>query len=150
MTSLTTLGAVDFRSDKERTASYTKRSAREGRKQTAILGAQLEQMRVNQQMQAPVSAMPPPSWCQCPHDPPGVLRWWTGAVWGDQTRQPAPPQQQPMAHPQLAGPAALSGGYSIITAEPDEPSAWYPCPYGSGLLRWWNGTVWTDQTQPMG
>lgn len=35
--SSTTLGLVDFRSDKERTAAYTKGTRRQARKQTAIL-----------------------------------------------------------------------------------------------------------------
>jgi hypothetical protein len=35
--SVTTLGAVDFRSDKERTAAYTKATRKEARKQTKLM-----------------------------------------------------------------------------------------------------------------
>ena len=37
MTSIGTLGVVDFKSDKERTASYTKGARREARKQTRLM-----------------------------------------------------------------------------------------------------------------
>ncbi len=38
--SLTTLGLVDFRSDKERTAAYTKAAKKEAKKQTKIMREQ--------------------------------------------------------------------------------------------------------------
>lgn len=45
MLSVSTLGLVDFRSDKERTAAYTKEQAKQARKQTKLLKQQAKAQR---------------------------------------------------------------------------------------------------------
>lgn len=43
MASASTLGAIDFKSDKERTATYTKKAAKEAKEQTKIMRQQAAQ-----------------------------------------------------------------------------------------------------------
>ncbi|MET4641578.1 hypothetical protein OH782_13310 [Streptomyces sp. NBC_01544] len=45
--SVTTLGAVDFRSDKERTAAYTKATKKQAKKQTKLMK---QQVKLNKKM----------------------------------------------------------------------------------------------------
>ena len=59
VTSVSTLGLVDFRSDKERTAAYTKRSAKEARKQTALQTAQLEHAKAQSAASTPRRGLHP-------------------------------------------------------------------------------------------
>lgn len=42
--------------------------------------------------------------------------------------------------------AASQAGLPPAGPVPAVAPAWYPDPSGSGLLRWWDGTMWTDQT----
>lgn len=94
--SVSTMGLIDFRSDKERTAAYTKRGAREARKQTGMLRSQLAQDRAavlaqnQQQAEIDAQAAQPgsvaPGWYPCPTDPPGTLRLWDGEAWTDRTK----------------------------------------------------------------
>ncbi|MET9589199.1 hypothetical protein ACFVW5_12160 [Streptomyces sp. NPDC058232] len=44
---MTTLGAVDFRSDKERTAAYTKATKKQAKKQTKLMK---QQVKLNKKM----------------------------------------------------------------------------------------------------
>lgn len=59
---------------------------------------------------------------------------------------PGPLTGQPPSspHASTAGPASTSG-----TAPADPLAAgWYPDPSATGDVRWWDGSAWTDQTQP--
>lgn len=98
MTSLSTLGLVDYRSDKERIAKYT----RQTRNATRAAVAQNARMLTNQSNQlaqahvhhvethvqrhellAPVPVQgPPPGWYP---DPSGTIRWWDSYRWTEHT-----------------------------------------------------------------
>ena len=39
-------------------------------------------------------------------------------------------------------------GATLAAAAMVPPAGWYPDPYRSARLRWWNGTAWGDQTAP--
>jgi hypothetical protein len=95
-TSLMTLGAVDFRSDKERTAAYTKAVRKEAKEQTRLMRLQALQQ-----------------------------------VAQRHTPEAQPPVPQPPA-PQLP------------------PAGWYPDREDAAIVRWFDGTQWTDFTQPRG
>lgn len=83
MMSLGTLGAVDFRSDKERTAAYTRGAKREAKKQTNLMRemaaahrAEAQAMQVHEQrfaqVQEPYSNGQLPQW----HWHPKHGRWY--------------------------------------------------------------------------
>lgn len=114
VTSMGTAGLVDFRSDKERTARYTKGSKKEAKKQTAIMQQQLRLQQRAANQPAPAQAPPQPVPFQpAPHPPASTtaagwhpdptlrheLRWFDGLRWSnavsDQGRQtieaPSPP-----------------------------------------------------------
>lgn len=71
ITSVSTVGLVDFRSDKERIARNTKATAKAVRQQTKAL---------TRPPRTPAPPVAAPSWLP---DPTGrhELRWWDGSVW---------------------------------------------------------------------
>ncbi len=103
MTSVSTLGAVDYRSDKERTAKYSKQGAKEARKQTAIMQQQLgtqqsiyeanqRQAMLDYQRQVQAAQRPaasaPAGWYPNPQAP-GFEYWWDGFTYTGQSRPTA-------------------------------------------------------------
>lgn len=90
--SLMTLGAVDFRSDKERTAAYTKAAKKEAKEQTRLLrqqaAQQVAQRRAESQPvvpQAPTPQLPPAGWYPDQGDS-SIVRWFDGTQWTDFTQ----------------------------------------------------------------
>lgn len=90
MMSVCTLGLIDFRSDKERTARYarqTRNAARANVLQNMKLISQgREALEQGYQQAAPVAAAP--GWYPDAQYP-GYVRWWDGAQWTAQV-QPVP------------------------------------------------------------
>ena len=98
--SVSTLGIVNYRSSKEKTAKYTKQTRNAARANVAQQAAQLEVQR--QQLEAldhanvREEAKPettPPGWYPDPGNPT-ALRWFDGAQWTENIQpanQPPPP-----------------------------------------------------------
>lgn len=80
--SMSTVGMIDFRSDKERVARSARLTKRATKQQNGLLR---EQIGVQRAMAAQLAAAtgpavtPPPGWYP---DQAGVVRWWDGQVWG--------------------------------------------------------------------
>ena len=77
--SVTTLGMVDFRSDKERQARYAKQSRDIQREQV-----KLDKKRNQEALPSPDSIAA--GWYP---DSAGVIRWWDGKRWTDHTQPSA-------------------------------------------------------------
>ena len=83
LTSVSTLGMVDYRSDKERIARSTRKTSKEARQQTELMQQQVAMQQQQLQMQAQqmgqqASSLPAPGWY--PH-PAGGQRYWDGQAW---------------------------------------------------------------------
>jgi hypothetical protein len=111
MTSMSTLGLVDFRSDKERIARYTRQTRNATRAAVAqnAMGLELQREQLAQhhvhhveaqvqqiapQHVEPVHGTPPPQLVAAPGWYPtaaGVLQWFDGYEWTPAVRQVQPP-----------------------------------------------------------
>lgn len=80
VTSVGTLGLIDFRSAKDRTASSTKKTAKQMKEQTAIMR---QQARGAHSVSSGAQA---PGWYYCVGDPAGSTRLWDGTQWTANTR----------------------------------------------------------------
>ncbi|MGY1810147.1 DUF2510 domain-containing protein [Blastococcus sp. SYSU D00669] len=115
--SVSTLGLIDFRSDKERIARSTRRTDKAVRAQTK---AQAEQHAA--QMQAMAAQA--------------------------QAQLAATYQLQNQAA-QQAQLAALQQGQVALPPQQAPAAGWYPDPQdNAGLMRWFDGSGWTEHTQP--
>lgn len=96
--SVSTMGLVDFRSDKERAASNTGKTARAAKKQNKLIAQQtaaIQQQTAAQQQftaqqyppQQPQVVPPttPAGWYPDPQNP-AVSRYWDGSAWTPATR----------------------------------------------------------------
>lgn len=92
--SMGTLGAVDFRSDKERTAAYTKAAKKEAKKQTKIMREQARST-ANAPARPATNVMPTEAgWYRCPSGTAGKQRYWNGRAWTGKLRNTPPTEGQ--------------------------------------------------------
>lgn len=105
MMSVSTGGVVDFRSDKERTAAYTKAAKKEAREQTRLMREQAAQQAAHMRAMEEAQRV---------------------------QQQVAQPPSAPVSSPAPQLP----------------PAGWYPDQADTSLVRWFDGTEWTDFTQP--
>lgn len=97
VSSLSTLGLVDYRSDKERTAKYTKQTRNASRAQVAqqAMGLELQRQQLaalnHSNVREATKPMTTPSgWFPDPGNP-GFIRWFDGAQWTAHVQASSPP-----------------------------------------------------------
>lgn len=78
--SVSTMGLVDFRSDKERTAAYTRGARTQAKKQTKLMQQQLEAQQALAAAQQAQAQQVPAGWYPDPQNP-AVKRYWDGMQW---------------------------------------------------------------------
>jgi hypothetical protein len=95
LTSVSTLGLVNFRSDSEKSSRYAKQTRNAARanvlQNMKMISQQNEQLQQGYQaaaQPAPVPQPPPAGWYEDAQRP-GFVRWWDGVTWTEHV-QPAP------------------------------------------------------------
>lgn len=90
--SASSLGAVDFRSDKERVARSARLSSKALKEQNRLLKRQELERRLAEVKGQRVAQGPPPGWLEDAADP-SLLRWWDGTQWTEHRQPKGPPPE---------------------------------------------------------
>ena len=154
--SVTSLGAVDYRSDKDRTAAYTKGARKEARKQTKLLEEQLKQQAAhNVAMLAQTAAAAPPA--QTTQAPSAVAIPAVRETPQEKLTRMRQERQETKENPRPGSvqdhlnrrKAKKADSAAAQSDSPHTPSAgWYPDQVDPSLVRWFDGQSWTAHTQP--
>lgn len=171
--SMGSLGAVDYRSDKERTAAYTKGARKEAKKQTKIMEEQTKrQAEHNAAMLAAQSGQAPAA-PKVTQGSPSIRveelmlereRLRAGRQQQQEERRerrenPSPGSRRDRVNIQNArraeakaakaeAKAARKAGAQTPVAPQSPPPGWYPDQVNPALVRWFDGQNWTDHLQP--
>jgi len=124
--SMGSLGAVDYRSDKERTAAYTKGTRKEAKKQTKIMNEQTKR--------------------QAEHD--AAMAKKQTEIMEEQARRQVEHDAAMLAAQSGQAPAAPKVAQGSPVAPQSPPPGWYPDQVNPALVRWFDGQNWTDHLQP--
>jgi hypothetical protein len=77
-------------------------------------------------------------------------RWWDGTAWTAHTDSGPSAVTNLIPQTLVASPVELRPPTQLwaptATSAAESPPAWHPDPHGSGALRWWDGTAWTQHT----
>lgn len=147
MTSVSTMGLVDYRSDKERTAKYTKQTRNAARAQAAQQMQSMELQRkandalnhanVREEVRTTTYVEQP--------QPTGALSRMAAKLEQKGLEMQAKKNGEPM-------PVAVEQTHVVEVVEQPAaqlpPAGWYADPDGSGQQRWFDGAAWTDFMQP--
>lgn len=124
LTSVSTLGAVDYRSDKERIAKNTKGTKKAVEAQTKMLNRQYEDSTADRIADATARAQ---------------IRANAKAAKKSKRSKRSP------SEPAESAAIAHSGPPAIALSPPSVPAGWHQDPTGRHQHRYWGGAQWTDQ-----
>ncbi|WP_346057720.1 DUF2510 domain-containing protein [Leucobacter alluvii] len=94
-------------------------------------------------VQSNSSSTPPPGWYTNAN---GQAQWWDGTRWGVLASAPEVASSTHASEPRVStGSQATADSTSVFTQL--APADWYPA--GENILRYWDGTSWTEHTAPI-